>query len=107
MPFLQGSGKCLVSTAGGHFPLWRRDGKELFYISLDNKIVFAEIAAQSTSLVIGKVTPLFQANPVSSNGWPYNISSDGRKFVVDTQADDQTSEPLTLVVNWAALLKKE
>jgi Tol biopolymer transport system component len=106
VPFVQGSGKWLVSTGGGHFPLWRRDGKELFYLSLDNKVVSAEIAAQRTSLAIGKVTPLFQANPVSTNGWPYDVSSDGKKFIV-TQADEKTAEPLTIIVNWPALLKKE
>jgi eukaryotic-like serine/threonine-protein kinase len=106
VPFVQGTGKWLVSTAGGHFPLWRHDGRELFYLSLDNKIISAEIAAQSTSLAIGKVTPLFQASPVSTNGWPYDVSSDGKTFVI-TQADEKTSEPLTLIVNWPELLKKE
>ena len=108
VPFVQGSlGKWLVSTAGGRFPRWRHDGRELFYISLDNKIISADIAAQSTGLVIGKVTPLFQANPVFTNGWPYDVSSDGKKFVIATQADEKTAEPLTLISNWPALLKKE
>jgi len=107
MPFMQGSGKWLVSTSGGHFPLWRHDGRELFFISLDNKMISAEIAVQGTSLIIGKVAPLFQANPVSSTGWPYDVSSDGKRFIVDTQADEKASEPLTLIVNWPELLKKE
>jgi serine/threonine protein kinase len=106
VPFVKGGGKWLVSTAGGHFPLWRHDGRELFYLSLDNKIISAEIATQGTSLVTGKVTPLFQANPVSTNGWPYDVSSDGKKFVV-TQADEKTAETLMLVVNWPALMKKQ
>jgi serine/threonine protein kinase/Tol biopolymer transport system component len=107
VPFLQGSGRWLVSTAGGHFPRWRHDGRELFYLSLDNKIVSAEMGAQGTSLLIGKVTPLFQASPGGSVGWPYDVSSDGAKFVVNTQATSRTAEPLTLVVNWPGLLKKE
>jgi serine/threonine protein kinase/WD40 repeat protein len=107
VPFVQGSGKWLVSTAGGRFPRWRHDGRELFYISLDNKIISAEIAVQGTSLVIGKVTPLFQANPVSSAGWTYDVSSDGKKLVVVSEANEKTAEPLTLISNWPALLKKE
>jgi hypothetical protein len=70
-------------------------------------ITSAEIAGQSARFVIGKVTPLFQANPVSSTGWTYDVSSDGKKFVVDTEASEKTAEPLTLVSNWPALLKKE
>ena len=69
--------------------------------------ISAEIAAQGTSLAIGKVTPLFQANPVSTNGWPYDVSSDGKKFVIATQADEKTAEPLMLIVNWPELLKTE
>jgi len=107
VPFVEGSGKWLVSTAGGRFPRWRHDGRELFYISLDNKITSAEIAAQGTSFVIGKVTPLFQLNPTSSTGWSYDVTSDGKKFVVCTQTNENAAEPLTLIVNWPALLKKE
>ena len=107
VPFTQGGGKWLVSNAGGRFPLWRRDGRELFYLSLDNKIISAEITAQGTRFAIGKVNPLFQANPVFSTGWCYDVSSDGKKFVINTQADEKTAEPLTLIINWAALLKKE
>lgn len=66
----------------------------------------AEISEQGASLVIGKVAPLFQANPIPSPGRPYDVSADGQKFVVATQGVQQTSKPLTLVVNWPALLKK-
>jgi serine/threonine protein kinase/Tol biopolymer transport system component len=106
VPFLHGSGKWEVSTGGGTWPRWRHDGKELFYLSPDNKIMSAEISEQSGSLVIGKVALLFPVNPVSG-GQAYDVSADGKKFVVDTQAAPKTSEPLTLVVNWPALLKKQ
>src|SRR5579864_3394790 len=107
VPFIHGSGKWLVSSAGGHFPRWRRDGKELFYLSLDNKIMSAEIAEKGASVVIGRLTPLFKANPSPTNGWAYDVSADGKKFVIDTLGGLEGSQPLTLVVNWPALLKKE
>jgi len=43
VPFRHGSGKWEVSTGGGRFPRWRRDGKELFYLSPDNKLMSAGI----------------------------------------------------------------
>ncbi|HEV2488891.1 MAG TPA: protein kinase [Candidatus Acidoferrales bacterium] len=106
--FGKGAGKWEVSNGGGVLPRWRHDGWELFYRSLENKIASAEISEQGTSLVIGKVTALFQTNPVFSARihWPYDVSADGKKFVVATQSVQITSEPLTLVVNWPALLKK-
>ena len=107
VPFLHGGGKWQVSTQFGEWPRWCRDGKELFYVALDNKIMSAEIAQQGASLTIGKVQPLFQANPVSRPGWMYDVSADGKKFVVVSQEAQQTAAPLTLVTNWPALLKKQ
>ncbi len=106
VPFIHGSGKWLVSSAGGHFPRWRHDGKELFYLSLDNKIMSAEIADKGASVVVGRLTPLFQANPTPTNGWVYDVTADGKKFIIDTLGGLEGSQPLTLVVNWPELLKK-
>jgi eukaryotic-like serine/threonine-protein kinase len=108
IPFLHGTGKWEVSTAGGLQPRWRRDGRELFYLSTDNKIMAAEITEQGSSLLVGNVQSLFQVNPVSFAGSsPYDVTGDGKKFVVASLASSQASEPLTLVVNWPALLKQK
>ncbi|HEV2315558.1 MAG TPA: hypothetical protein VGR94_09655, partial [Candidatus Acidoferrales bacterium] len=112
VPFGKGTGKWEVPNSGGRGgtrPRWRHDGRELFFLALDNKIMSAEVSEQGTSLVIGNVAPLFQTNPVFSahDHWPYDVSADGKKFVVATQSVPITSEPLTLVTNWPALLKKQ
>lgn len=107
-PFGQAAGKVRVSTDGGTLPRWRQDGKELFYLSPDKKITSAEISAADSSLVVGKVAPLFQVNVAPTfNGWPYDVSADGKRFVVVSPDTRQAAEPLTLVVNWPALLKKQ
>jgi serine/threonine protein kinase/Tol biopolymer transport system component len=106
-PFLHGGGKWQVSTGGGSCPRWRADGRELFYMSLENKIMSAEISAQTSSVVIGKVQQVFQANPVPfAPECMYDVSADGKKIVVVTLAVEQGSQPLTLIVNWPPLLKK-
>ena len=108
IPFLHGTGKWEVSTGGGVLPRWRRDGRELFYISTDNKVMSAEITEQGSSLLIGKVQSLFQINPVPfAGGSNYDVTGDGNKFVVASLAASQVSEPLTLIVNWFALLKSK
>ena len=108
IPFLHGTGKWEVSTGGGVLPRWRRDARELFYISTDNKIMSAEITEQGSSLLIGKVQSLFQINPVPfAGGSNYDVTSDGNKFVVASLAPSQVSEPLTVVINWTALLKQK
>jgi Tol biopolymer transport system component len=107
VPFLHGSGKWLVSTQGGNRPRWRHDGKELFYLSPDNRIMAAEILTQSTSFTVGEVEPLFQASPAGNPGWLYDVSADGKEFVVVSRASKAAASPVTLVVNWPALLKKQ
>jgi Tol biopolymer transport system component len=106
--FLRGGGKWQVSTSGGTCPRWRADGRELVYMSLDNKVMSAEILEQGSTLVIGKVQTLFQANPVPrAPECMYDVAPDGKKFVVVTLAVEQGSQPLTLVVNWSLLLKRQ
>jgi hypothetical protein len=62
---------------------------------------------QTSSVVIGKVQQVFQANPIPfAPQCMYDVSADGKKMVVVTLAVEQGSHPLTLVVNWPPLLKK-
>jgi len=107
VPFLHGSGKWLVSTQGGNRPRWRHDGKELFYLSPDDHIMAAEILTQSTSFTVGEVEPLFQASPAGNPGWLYDVSANGKEFVVVSRASKAAASPVTLVTNWPALLKKQ
>ncbi|HEV2177692.1 MAG TPA: protein kinase [Terriglobia bacterium] len=100
--FPQGNGKWQVSTSGGLGPRWRRDGKELFYISEDNKLMAVAIQEKSGTLEIGSAQALFQGT-----GTHYDVTADGKKFVVLTQSTQSGAEPITLVVNWPALLKKQ
>ncbi len=88
-------------------PEWRRDGKELFYISPDHKIMSADISEQGSGIIIGKPTALFSANLATTpGGLTYAVGSGGQKFLMITSAPEANSEPVTLVVNWPALLKK-
>ncbi|MGH9482580.1 MAG: TolB family protein, partial [Terriglobales bacterium] len=107
-PFLHGSGRWEVSSGGGSWPRWRRDGQELFYRAPDNKIVSVQIAAHGASLAIGKAGELFQRNlSPGALGPGYDVSADGKKFVGAFADPRQGFPPLTVVVNWPALLKKQ
>jgi eukaryotic-like serine/threonine-protein kinase len=109
-PFPGGTGKWQVSKNGGIFPRWRRDGRELFYLSLDNKIMAAEIGEPGSSLTIGEAKMLFQGKTApfgQSFGVPYDVTPDGGKFVVVINVTPVEAMPMTLVTNWPALLKKE
>jgi serine/threonine protein kinase/Tol biopolymer transport system component len=100
-------GKRQISTVGGSFPRWRSDGKEIFYLSPDNKLMGVEINHQGATLDIGAARVLFDVrpgNPIS--GYQYDVTSDGQHFLVNTSLEQKVSSPITVVINWMAGLKK-
>jgi Tol biopolymer transport system component len=108
LPFPAPGGKYQVSTAGGTNPRWRRDGKELFYIRGDGKLMAVEVKAGST-FEPGATKPLFDT-PVRFVGssWPYDtyaVSADGQRFLIN-DFTETSAPPITVVLNWTADLKK-
>jgi eukaryotic-like serine/threonine-protein kinase len=98
-------GKWLVSTAGGTDPRWRGNGKELYYLAPDGKLMAVEVATDP-EFHAGVPKALFQA-PLGSNGAvvQWDVTADGKHFLIPapTQAA-QTA--FTVVLNWPYLLKK-
>ncbi len=107
VPFPHGSGKTQISSGGGGWPRWSRNGKELFYRAT-NKLMSVGVEERKGELVIGKTQALFPIDPAPGGlGSMYDVSADGKKFVVVSESSQRLSQPLTVVVNWPALLKKE
>jgi eukaryotic-like serine/threonine-protein kinase len=105
VPFPGPGGKWQVSTGGGIWPRWRRDGKEIFYLSTDNKVMAAEVKSSGSSFEIGTVRALFETRPYRGGGAAFDATADGQRFIVD-YAGEQPAAAITLVVNWTADLKK-
>jgi Tol biopolymer transport system component len=100
-------GRWQVSTAGGEFPLWRRDGKELFYIAPDNTLMAAPVNGTGAAFEIGDVKPLFRLPTTAANrNYQYAVTADGRRFVVSSLVQEQSLEPLSVIVNWPTAVKK-
>ena len=106
VPFPGPGGKWQVSPGGGCYPRWRRDGKELFYLAEDNKIVAAEVKADGSSFAIGAVNPLFETRLYRSPYGGYDVSADGQRFIIAYEPG-QPNVAITLVENWDAELKKK
>ena len=108
-----GEGKWMVSTDGGSAPRWRRDGKELYYVSADSKMMAAEV---STVPAFKKGVPkeLFSA-PIwggggTTNVTRYDVTGDGQKFLINavpSEASGAEITPITVILNWPELLKKK
>jgi serine/threonine protein kinase/Tol biopolymer transport system component len=98
------TGKWQISTRGGSQPRWARAGKELFYLALDRKLVAVSYESADT-FEIGKTEVLFETKlPPAADHHTYAVATDGR-FLLDTPVAE-ASVPLTLVLNWPALLRK-
>ncbi|MGC2422086.1 MAG: protein kinase, partial [Candidatus Acidiferrales bacterium] len=100
-------GKWQISTAGGVEPAWRRDGKELFYLSPDNKVMAVEVNTDAANFQAGIPKPLFQAQPIPDFLMRnrYLVSADGQRFLMLAPAGEAASRPITVVLNWPALLE--
>ncbi len=97
------SGKWQVSGNGGDQPRWRRDGKELFYVAIDGRLMGAGVRLGAT-FERGIPEPLFQTpmrvRPVA--GYDYAVSSDGRRFLLNVPESGGQATPVTVVLNWQA-----
>jgi eukaryotic-like serine/threonine-protein kinase len=98
--------KWQVSQQGGIMPKWRRDGREIFYLTQDHQRVFAaEVAPREESFRVTRTSTLFTTRPITGMGYPYDVSADGQRFLFVTTLGEASS-PLTLVTNWTAERKK-
>ena len=99
-------GKISVSTNGGNLPVWSRDGKELYYVSADQKLTAVEIKASGNTVQLGTVSVLFPVRMTGYNsGFAYDVAKDGR-FLIPTPVQPSGVVPFTVVLNWTAGLKK-
>lgn len=104
--FPKPGGKWQISLAGGSFPRWRKDGKEIVYLAPDNRLMAAAVNGTGSAFEVGATLPLFQTRlggPASS--YRYDVAPDGQTFLVSTLAE-APSTSISLLVNWTAALNK-
>ena len=103
--FPDSGAKSLVSNQGGNFPRWRGDGNELFYLSPDGKLMASAVREKAGALEWETPRPLFPVAPMGLI-YPYDVASDGQRFLVLQPTEESRSQPLTVVINWQAGLVK-
>jgi Tol biopolymer transport system component len=91
-------GKWPISTEGGDKPRWRHDGKELYYIAPDRKLMAVPLTPGPT-FTPGVAVPLFEVRVIGF--FPYDVAPDGRFLLnVISDAAVAASVPVTIVLNW-------
>jgi hypothetical protein len=106
-PFLGPGPKSQVSRDGGSHPVWRADGRELFFLAADGTMMTVAVGA-GPSFDAGRPRALF-----SPNAWRltpnqvYAVTKDGQRFLVmTTPRKSSGAAPLTVVLNWTAAIHR-
>ena len=105
VPFPTGTGRWQISASGGVQPQWRGDGKELYFESLDSKIMAVPVKGGKI-FQAGPPAPLFAIHS-AAEGNDFDVSADGKRFLVKSTPGEEYSPPLTLIANWPAALAKK
>jgi Tol biopolymer transport system component len=107
-------GKWQVSTNGGTQAEWRRDSRELFYLAPDRKLTAVPIKG-GPSFEAGAPQGLFEMPPYTA-AWlaggggalrVYAVATDGQRFLIGVPVGEESSPPITVILNWTAGLKKQ
>jgi len=106
------SEKYQISTNGGISPRWRRDGKEIFYLAPDRKLVAVPLRTTDQGVEVSAASVLFglvDTGP-DTNAYggrqQYDVTADGRRFLVNVAADEKAATGMTVVSNWLATIKR-
>jgi len=90
-----GGGKWQISNGGGDHPRWRRDGKELFYLTENKRLMSVEVKT-SAGFEANVPKPLFETHALD-----YDVTADGQRFLLN-RVKEATDSPVTVVLNWTA-----
>jgi eukaryotic-like serine/threonine-protein kinase len=93
-----------ISTRYGQMPLWRGDGRELFFMGFDEMLTSVDVTPTPKGPRFGLPRPLFRLRVAGGNlKSPYATTSDGRRFLVNTLVEDTRNSPIVVVTDWQRL----
>ena len=106
--FPGGSGRWQVSQNGGAFPVWGADSREIYFFSPAPpvQLLAAEVSTKGEEFQAENVRPLFPGSSVASAGQLFDVTPDGKRFLLSLPPN-VGSPSLTLVLNWTAELRKK
>jgi eukaryotic-like serine/threonine-protein kinase len=98
------TGRVQLSNKGGRWPKWRGDGKELYFVSGNDTIIAVGVDPSANDLNPQPAKELFLAVLPGNLTYPYDVSSDGKRFLILERSGQQDSR-LEVMPNWRARMK--
>ncbi len=92
-----------VSVAGGDWPRWSRNGREIYYLAPDGGLMAVPVTSSGSQLRLGDAERLFDSG-VRTLRYGYDVSPDGQRFLVNRLLEGSSLSPITAVINWPSLL---
>ena len=90
-----------ISSGGGLLAMWSRDGKEIFYVGLDGRMMVVPVSTAGGTFTSGAPQPLFQTSVrLNSASRQYAVSADGQRFLMVKPTRDFDSELFRVLLNW-------
>jgi Tol biopolymer transport system component len=110
-PFPTGEAEWIISRDGGEQPRWSGDGKELFFVAAEGKMLAVPVKAvvgTRPSFEVETPVALFDAHITYGYNpfFEYDVTEDGKLFLINTASSGASAPPLTVATNWQAGLKK-
>ena len=96
----------LVSSGGGSYPRWSRDGRQLFYRETDGQLMTVPVLTTGASLELGPPRAIMRlVDPPAIHPYPYDVAPDGRILALAAASEGAQGFALTVLMNWQAALE--
>jgi hypothetical protein len=92
-----------VTSKGGQYPLWRGDGQEIFYLGNDRTVISVQVRETASEFRVLSTATLFKL-PLPDDAQFFDVTRDGKQFLVNIRTAREQDQPLTLISNWTASL---
>jgi hypothetical protein len=96
-----------VSNGGGSHPRWRGDGREIFYLAPDKRLMAVAVkggnAFEASAPAALFETPGFDLHNAQ---FPYAATAEGQRFLFIRPVENASARSLTVVLNWTAELRR-
>jgi eukaryotic-like serine/threonine-protein kinase len=110
-PFPGPGGKSQISTSGGLYPIWSRDGHKIFFVAPDRRIMVTSYSAKGDTFSAGKPQVWSQKNLIEAGGnYTYDLAPDGKRFAVVLNpggTEERSTDSVTVLLNFFDELRRK
>ena len=105
LPFQRPGAKVRISSAGGGSHEMAAGHQGALSIFEENTLMAVAVRGGGSEIEVGEARPLFQTR-LSTRSFPYAVTENGQRFLLNKSAEESSTTPITLVVNWPGLLER-